>query len=112
VVADISCDVGGPIDSTLRSSTITDPLYGYDRETASECAVGHAGSITVMAVDNLPCELPRDASASFGNELLTRVLPHLIGKKESGMIDRATIVRAGRLTEPYAHLSEYVEETG
>jgi hypothetical protein len=108
VIADISCDVGGPIDSTLRSSTISDPLYGYDPETASECTVGHAGSITVMAVDNLPCELPRDASASFGNELLTRVLPHLTGQDAGGMIERATIVRAGRLTGPYAYLGEYV----
>lgn len=111
VVADISCDVGGPIDSTLRASTITDPLYGYDRETATECSAGREGSITVMAVDNLPCELPRDASSSFGRDLLDNVLPHLLGKDEEGMIARATIARNGRLTERYAYLADYVAAT-
>lgn len=110
VIADISCDVGGPIDSTLRSSTISDPLFGYDPETATECGVGHAGSITVMAVDNLPCELPRDASTSFGNDLLTAVLPHLTGTDEDRMIERATIVQDGRLTGSYAYLSDQVEQ--
>lgn len=110
VVADISCDVGGPIDSTLRASTISDPLFGYDRETATECAVGRPGSVTVMAVDNLPCELPRDASTSFGRDLLDHVLPHLTGRDEEGMIARATIARDGRLTERFAHLAEYAAQ--
>lgn len=107
VIADISCDVGGPIDSTLRSTTISDPLLGYDRETATECPVGTAGSVTVMAVDNLPCELPRDASTSFGNDLLRQVLPELTGSDAGGMIARATIVQAGTLTEAYRYLGEY-----
>ena len=109
VIADISCDVGGPIDSTLRSTTISDPLFGYDRETATECPVGRSGSITVMAVDNLPCELPRDASASFGRDLLDRVMPSLVGQDEDGMIERATIARAGSLTTHQAHLADYVK---
>ncbi len=72
VVADISCDIGGPIDSTLRASTIADPFYGYDPATGAEVDTGTTGSITVMAVDNLPCELPRDASEAFGNDLIAR----------------------------------------
>lgn len=107
VIADISCDVGGPIDSTLRSTTIADPFYGYDRATHREVPAGAPGSIAVMAVDNLPCELPRDASASFGRVLLDRVIPALLGQDDEGLIARATIVSDGRLTRPFAHLADY-----
>ena len=67
LVADISCDVDGPVASTLRASTIEDPFYGYDAQTESEVAFDAKGAITVMAVDNLPCELPKDASEGFGD---------------------------------------------
>lgn len=107
VIADISCDVGGPIDSTLRSTTIAQPMMGYDRTTATECPVGRQGSITVMAVDNLPCELPRDASEAFGRDLVDNVLPCFLGNDPTGMIDRATIVKNGALTERYAYLADY-----
>ena len=106
-VADISCDIGGPIDSTLRASTIDEPLYGYEISTGKECLVGTPGSITVMAVDNLPCELPRDSSKSFGRDLLERVLPNLTGIDAEGMIQRATIATGGKLTERYAYLAAY-----
>lgn len=107
VVADISCDIGGPIDSTLRASTIAEPFYGYDPATQQERMAGTPGSITVMAVDNLPCELPRDSSKSFGRDLLNRVMPHLTGKDEEGMIARATIAKGGSLTPSYAYLADY-----
>ena len=109
VIADVSCDIGGPIDSTLRASTISDPFFGYDPTSASECPVGAAGSITVMSVDNLPCELPRDASKSFGRDLMDRVLPHLVGNDAEGMIDRATIAKGGALTARYAYLQDYAD---
>ena len=107
VVADMSCDVGGPIDSTLRASTITEPLYGYLPATNAECPVGTPGSITVMAVDNLPCELPRDASEAFGRDLVDHVIPHLVHADINGMIDRASIARDGHLTPRFAHLAGY-----
>jgi len=107
VIADVSCDVGGPIDSTLRASTIAEPFYGYDPATGEERPAGTPGTITVMAVDNLPCELPRDASESFGWALLERVLPSLAVADTDGMIERATLVREGNLAERYAHLREY-----
>lgn len=107
VVADISCDIGGPVDSTLRSSTIADPLFGYDRATGKECEVGAPNSITVMSVDNLPCELPRDSSKSFGRDLFEHVLPNLIGEDPTGMIDRATIAKGGKLMERYSYLEDY-----
>jgi saccharopine dehydrogenase (NAD+, L-lysine-forming) len=106
-VADISCDIDGPIDCTLRASTIAEPLYGYHLATGKECTVGTAGSITVMAVDNLPCELPRDSSKSFGRDLMERVLPQLTGPDAEGMIQRATIAADGKLTERYAYLADY-----
>ena len=109
VVADISCDIGGPIDSTLRTSTIADPFYGYDPATGKETASGHPDSIMVMAVDNLPCELPRDASEAFGDDLLSRVMPALTGDDPGGMIARATIVQDGRLNERFAHLTDYAK---
>ena len=107
VVADMSCDVGGPIDSTLRASTITEPLYGYLPTTSAECPVGTPGSITIMAVDNLPCELPRDASEAFGRDLVDHVIPHLVHADINGMIDRASITRDGALTARFAHLAGY-----
>jgi len=107
VIADISCDVGGPIDSTLRATSISEPFLGYNRETGSEVAPTASGSITVMAVDNLPCELPRDASEAFGLDFIERVLPSLIGDDPEGMIDRATIVRKGQLAERYNYLAAY-----
>ncbi|MFN6116649.1 MAG: NAD(P)-dependent oxidoreductase [Flavobacteriales bacterium] len=107
VVADISCDVGGPIDCTLKASTIADPFFGYDRSTGREVPPGSPGSVTVMSVDNLPCELPRDASDAFGNDLVERVLPHLVGMDVEGMIDRATIAQGGHLTDHFLYLADY-----
>ena len=107
MIADVSCDIGGPIDSTLRATTIADPFFGYDRASGMEVAAAAPGAITVMSVDNLPCELPRDASDAFGWDLMERVLPTLIGPDPEGMIDRATIAQNGRLTAAYAYLSAY-----
>ncbi len=107
VVADISCDIDGPIDSTLRASTIAEPFYAYSPVTGTEVPVGAPDSITVMAVDNLPCELPRDASETFGNDLIARVIPSLLEADVDGIVDRATIVRSGSLTKRYAHLEGY-----
>lgn len=107
VVADISCDIGGPIDSTLRASTIDDPFFGYDPATGGEVPTGTPGSITVMSVDNLPCELPRDSSKSFGRDLMANVMPHLAGDDTEGMIERATIAKGGELTARFSYLKDY-----
>ncbi len=107
VIADISCDIGGPIDSTLRATTIADPFFGYDPSTGKEVVVGTPGSVAVMSVDNLPCELPRDASEAFGRDLLQRVMPNFVGDDKEDMIDRATIAANGQLTPAFAHLANY-----
>ncbi len=110
VVADISCDVdNGPIASTLRASTIDDPFYDYNPETGKEePAFSSDKNITVMAVDNLPGELPRDASMSFGEAMLEKVIPSLAGEDKDGIIERATIVKNGKLTERFSYLEDWV----
>jgi len=109
IIADISCDIGGPIASTLRASTISDPFYGYDPVSGKESDPFDGQSVTVMAVDNLPGELPRDASVDFGESLLEHVLPELLGVNETGMIGRASITENGSLTPEYAYLKDYLE---
>jgi saccharopine dehydrogenase (NAD+, L-lysine forming) len=109
VIADISCDVKGPIPSTIRSSTIENPFYGYYPLTESETPPFDPASITVMAVDNLPGELPRDASEYFGEMLMNQILPHLFEGDRYGIIDRATIMRQGILTERFKYLQDYLE---
>jgi alanine dehydrogenase len=110
VIADVSCDIDGPIASTLRSSTIADPFYDYNPETEQEePPFSSEKNITVMAVDNLPGELPRDASHEFGETLLDEIFPYLLGNDDKGVIERATITKNGQLTEKYKYLKDYAE---
>lgn len=110
VIADISCDIDGPIVSTIRATTIANPFYGYNPFTGvDEAAFKRPGNVTVMSVDNLPGELPRDAAADFGEQLMEFVLPELIQGKEEGMINRATICEGGELGENYGYLKDYLE---
>jgi len=111
VIADISCDIEGSIPSTRISSTISNPVYDYNPETGElEQAFSSEKNITVMAVDNLPCELPKNASLDFGNNLIEKVLPHLLGADEEDVIKRATITEAGKLTEQFMYLTDYLNE--
>ena len=110
VIADITCDIEGSIPSTKRPCTIDEPIYDYNpSEDKLEAPLSDEGNITVMAVDNLPCELPRNASEDFGRELIDNVLPHLIGNDSENVIKRATITENGKLTERYSYLQNYVE---
>lgn len=107
VVGDVSCDIDTAVACTLRPSTIIDPLYAYDAQSEKETIVDNVGAITVMAVDNLPCELPKDASADFGREFIDKILLNLIDDKEA-IIKNATICQGGDLTEEYEYLRDYV----
>lgn len=110
VIADITCDIEGSIPCTKRASTIEEPLYDYNPcDDQLEAPLSDEANITMMAVDNLPCELPRDASTSFGDDLVAKVLPELLGGDQGGMIDRATIARDGKLTERFSYLQDYVD---
>jgi hypothetical protein len=109
VVADISCDIDGPVACTLRASTIADPVYGYDPQTETETDYRNPGAIAVMAVDNLPAELPRDASEGFGAAFVKHVIPAFFNGDVDGILERARMTRAGRLTPRYAYLQDYVD---
>ena len=109
VVADVSCDVNGPIACTLRSSTIAEPLYGYLPEENIEVDVFHPAAIVVMAVDNLPCELPKDASGGFGEMFLEHVIPAFFNDDKDGILNRAKITEKGKLTERFSYLQDYVD---
>jgi len=110
VVADISCDIDGPVACTIRPSKIADPIYGYNPISETEVDFKTEGSIAVMAVDNLPCELPLDASEDFGNELMRHVLPTLLKEDPDQMIARASETTTdGQLTEYYSYLQDYVD---
>ncbi len=109
VVADISCDVDGPVASTIRSSTIADPIYGYNPVSEMETAYTDPNAIAVMAVDNLPCELPKDASEGFGAMFLGHVIPAFFNEDADGILARARMTENGKLTPRYAYLQEYVD---
>lgn len=112
VIADVSCDImpDSSVPSTIRSSSIADPVYGFNRFTAQECAPYSPDAVDVMAIDNLPSELPRDASEFFGKQLIDNVLPELLHERDSIVIQRATITENGRLTKLYEYLADYVAE--
>jgi hypothetical protein len=109
VIADVTCDLNGSVPSTMRTSTIDDPFYGYNPVTEKIEEPFAASTITVMAIDNLPCELPRDASEGFGKHLMERVIPSLIGE-DTGLIERATIAKDGKLMPRFAYLSDYIAD--
>ncbi len=109
VVADISCDVDGPVASTIRSSTIADPIYGYDPNTEREVDFMNKDAIAVMAVDNLPCELPDNASRGFGFMFLQHVIPAFFNNDKDGILARAKMTENGKLTPRFAYLQDYVD---
>lgn len=109
VVADVSCDIGGPIACTIRPSKIGNSIYGYNPQTGLEDDFLAPNTIAVMAVDNLPCELPLDASIDFGSELLKHVFPVLLGPDPDQVIYRGTQTTSeGQLNEPFAYLAAYL----
>ncbi|WP_010229631.1 NAD(P)-dependent oxidoreductase [Gillisia marina] len=111
LIADISCDINGPIASTLRPSTIAKPIYGYDPKTGKETDFKQKGAITVMAVDNLPCELPKDASEGFGEMFMKSVIPAFFNGDKDGILERARMTKNGELTERFKYLEDYVKGT-
>ncbi|MCE7924636.1 MAG: alanine dehydrogenase [Haliscomenobacteraceae bacterium CHB4] len=110
VIADITCDImpDSSVPSTVRASTIADPVYGFNPQSGLECPPYRKDSVDVMAIDNLPSELPRDASAFFGRQLLEKILPELLKGRASGAILRGMIAENGSLTAGFNYLADYV----
>jgi saccharopine dehydrogenase (NAD+, L-lysine forming) len=109
VIADITCDIMGSVPSSVRTSTFADPYYDYNpRLEKEEKPFSHPDNTTVMAIDNLPCGLPREASIDFGHHIMKNVIPLLLGSDQENTIERATITQDGKLTERYNYLSDWV----
>jgi len=110
VISDITCDIEGSIPSTKKASTIDDPFYDYNPQTGEmEKAFSNPNNVAVQAVDNLPCELPKDASLDFGRNLIDKVFPGLFGNDEEGIIERASITKDGKLTNRFSYLQDFAE---
>lgn len=110
VISDITCDIEGSIPSTKRASSIDDPFYDYNPASGElEEAFSSKNNITVQAVDNLPCELPKDASLDFGQNLIEKVFPSLFGEDTDGIIERASITKNGKLTPIFSYLQDFAE---
>lgn len=109
VVADISCDIDGPVACTIRPSTIDKPIYGYDAETETEVNFSNASAIAVMAVDNLPCELPKDASEGFGHTFVEKIIPAFFNQDAFGVLKRSKMTENGKLTDEFSYLQAYIE---
>lgn len=105
-IADISDDANGSVPINLGDQSIEDPLYGVDRTTFVKTAPYLPGSIDVMAVGNLPNELPRDASRYFGEQLIKYILEDLF-KGGSPLIEKATLTEDGLLSSDYAYMRSY-----
>lgn len=105
-IADITDDANGSVPINLGDQSIDDPVYGVDRNSFEKTAPYLANSIDVMAVGNLPNELPRDASRYFGEQLIKFVLEDLV-RNGSPVIERATMVNKGKLTDHYNYLADY-----
>ncbi len=108
VIGDVTCDIEGSIPSTKQPSTIIDPIYDYDPAYDKvEPPLSNPDFVTVMAVDNLPCELPRSASEEFGRDLIDKIIPALVISDKDAVIKRASITKAGKLTEGFSYLHDY-----
>ncbi|MEO1711839.1 MAG: NAD(P)-dependent oxidoreductase [Bacteroidota bacterium] len=109
VIADVTCDIApvSSIPSTLKASTIADPIFGFDPQTGQETAPHQEGVIDMMTIDNLPNEMPRDASQSFGQQFIHEIMDELFFQG-SEILEDATVARAGELGPKFQYLQQYV----
>lgn len=109
VIADVTCDIApvSSIPSTLFASTIAKPIFGYDPKTEDVTEPFGENSVDMMTIDNLPNELPRDASESFGNQFIEQILPELL-KEKSDILERATVAEDGDLGKHFEYLRDYL----
>jgi len=106
IIGDITCDINGSVPTTIRSTSISKPYYSINTDSMKEIELGNKG-IAVMAVDNLPSELPRDASEEFGSSVISEILPYLIDK-DDGRINRATTASNGKFCENFTYLNDFI----
>ena len=109
VIADVSCDVNGAVPITFKETTIQDPVYGVDKTNLEITAPYAKNTISLMAVSNLPNELPLDASRDFGIVMMDTVIPKFLYSQDFPIFERATIIRNGELTPRYHYLNDYLQ---
>lgn len=110
LISDITCDINGSIPSTVKSTNIYDPAYDFNPHTKDiEAPFSDPRNITVMAIDNLPCEIPRNASEDFGNQLIKNVLPDLLKQPYGDLIQRCALTVKGELGLNFGYLKNYSE---
>jgi hypothetical protein len=111
VIADTSCDIApvASIPSTIRATTIEDPVYGFDPRSGREVAPYLPNAIDMMTIDNLPNEVPREASKAFGKQFITKILGELMKGDPSELLERATITEHGHLKPAFEFLQAWVE---
>lgn len=107
-IADITDDPDGSVPINLGDQAMEEPVYGVDRISLEKTEPYLPGSIDIMAVGNLPNELPRDASRYFGEQLIKYILDDLINHNSS-IIQRATITENGKLSGNFNYLRDYSE---
>ncbi|GJM63554.1 NAD(P)-dependent oxidoreductase [Persicobacter diffluens] len=110
VIGDISCDINGPIPTTIRPSKLDDPFYDVNLSSLKEIPAFSQNGLTVMAVDNLPGALPTDASEDFGASIAEHIIPLLLQKEENPIITRATICKDGQLGKHFQYLQDWLKE--
>ena len=108
-IADISCDLNQPIPTTIRTSTPKNPIYGCDKLTGNEIDYKNPNSIAIMAIDNLPCELPEFSSTEFGNQFATKIFPLLINNPQHPILKRACVLKKGQFTKGYQYLENFLQ---
>lgn len=110
VIADITCDVEGSVPITMQATDIYNPTFGWSRSNQKQVEPYGEDTIDVMAVTNLPTEMPKNASDEFGRLFLEHIVPLLVGKDQDDIIKRAKMTENGKLTKTFAYLQEFVDE--
>jgi len=110
VIGDVTCDIApaASVPSTLRASTIADPVFGYDPLSGKEIKAYTPDGIDIMSIDNLPSELPRDASEAFGDVFIDKILPEF-SREQSDILERASVTVDGKLGPHFGYLEEYAK---
>jgi saccharopine dehydrogenase (NAD+, L-lysine forming) len=111
VIADVSCDMvpDSSVPATIKASTIEVPFFGFHKNTGEETTAFDPNGVTMMTIDNLPNELPRDASSWFGDQFIANVLPEILKGADSDVLARGRVAINGKLTEKFAYLQDFVK---
>ena len=106
IIGDVTCDINGSVPTTIKSTSIAKPYYSINKDSMKEIQLGTRG-VAVMAVDNLPSELPKEASEEFGNSIISQVIPYLINV-DDGRISRATTISNGKFSSKFNYLNNFI----